>query len=66
MAHFSLYQVDSECLNLRGFFGFDINDFQQGGQMVFARLQGVGPACAALHLSDHDLYPGGVLNSPRA
>ena len=58
MTHFSLDQVDSECLNLRGFSGFDIHDFEQGGQMVFARLQGVGPTCATLYLGDHDFYPG--------
>lgn len=66
MAHFSLDQIDSECLDLRGFFGFDVDDFQQCGQVIFARLQGVGPARAASYLGDHDLYPVRSLKSPIA
>jgi len=63
--HFVLDQVDRQCLNIRDFARFDVHDFHQRSQVVFARLQGVSPVRAAQYWSDHDLCPNGVLNSPR-
>lgn len=63
VAHFVFNQINGECLDRCGLSGFDVDNFQQGGQMLFARFQGVSPARAASDLSDHDLRPDVVLNS---
>lgn len=65
VAHFVLDQVDGQGLNIRDLTGFDVHDFHQRGQVVFAGLQGVGPVGTALYWRDHDLGPDGVLNSLR-
>ncbi|MNE64714.1 hypothetical protein D3C80_1601400 [compost metagenome] len=66
IAHFLLDQIDGEGLDRCSLSGFDVDDFQQSGQVLFARFQGVTPARAALDLIDHGLRPDGVINSPRA
>ena len=56
-AHFFLDQIDGECLDRCGFSGFDVDNFQQSGQVLLARFQGVAPARAALDLIEHGLRP---------
>ena len=66
VSHFILYEIDRECLDRCGLSGFDVDSFQQSGQVLLARFQGVAPAGAALILIDHGRRSDGVINSPRA
>lgn len=57
IAHFILDQIDGECLDSCGLSGFVVDNFQQSGQVLLARFQGVAPARTVLNLVDHGLGP---------